>query len=184
MISVPTPFMAHGLIYLASGYLRPTKPIVALKPGAAGDVSAHHIAWRNENGAPYLPTPIVYGEYLYVLSHRGILSVYAARTGQAKYEQRLGTNAFASSLVAANGHIYAASEDGEVRAESRRNIRTSDHESHGRTHYGNTGAHARRHVDNSGARSSLWYSSAVTDKAFAQATIGRSAHSLWQALES
>ena len=114
MISVPTPFMAHGLIYLASGYLRPTKPIVALKPGAAGDVSAHHIAWRNENGAPYLPTPIVYGEYLYVLSHHGILSVYAARTGQARYEQRLGTNAFASSLVAANGHIYAASEDGEV----------------------------------------------------------------------
>jgi len=38
MISVPTPFASHGLIYLASGYYRFIQPIIALKPGASGEV--------------------------------------------------------------------------------------------------------------------------------------------------
>src|SRR5579863_647136 len=43
MISVPTPFAAHGLIYLASGYYRFIQPIVALKLGSAGDVAAERV---------------------------------------------------------------------------------------------------------------------------------------------
>jgi len=115
MISVPTPFAAHGLIYLASGYYRFIQPIVALKPGATGEVAAEHVAWRTEKGAPYLPTPIVYGDYFYSFNHRGILTVYNAATGERIYEQRLGEGgAFASSPVATGGRLYAASEDGDV----------------------------------------------------------------------
>jgi outer membrane protein assembly factor BamB len=114
MISVPTPFAAHGLIYLSSGYYRFIQPIVALKPGAKGDVEPTAMAWRTEKGAPYLPTPIVYGDYFYAFNHRGILTVYNARTGERIYEQRLATGAFASSPVATASHLYAASEDGDV----------------------------------------------------------------------
>jgi outer membrane protein assembly factor BamB len=115
MISVPTPFAAHGLIYLASGYYRFIQPIVALKPGATGDVPVERVAWRTEKGAPYLPTPIVYGDYFYSFNHRGILTVYNAKTGEQIYEQRLGAGgAFAASPVAAGGRLYSASEDGEV----------------------------------------------------------------------
>jgi outer membrane protein assembly factor BamB len=115
MISVPTPFAAHGLIYLASGYYRFIQPIVALKPGSTGDVPVERVAWRTEKGAPYLPTPIVYGEYFYSFNHRGILTVYNAGTGEQIYEQRLGSGgAFASSPVAASGRLYSASEDGDV----------------------------------------------------------------------
>lgn len=115
MISVPTPFAAHGLIYLASGYYRFIQPIVALKPGATGEVAAERVAWRTEKGAPYLPTPIVYGDYFYSFNHRGILTVYNAATGERIYEQRLGDGgAFASSPVATGGRLYAASEDGDV----------------------------------------------------------------------
>jgi outer membrane protein assembly factor BamB len=114
MISVPTPFAAHGLIYLASGYFRYIQPIVALKPGATGDVPTAQIGWRTEKGAPYLPTPIVYGDYFYAFNSRGILTVYHAKTGERIYEQRLAGGAFASSPVAADGRLYAASEDGDV----------------------------------------------------------------------
>ncbi len=115
MISVPTPFVAHGLIYLASGYYRYIQPIVALKPGATGDVTPERVAWRTEKGAPYLPTPIVYGDYFYSFNHRGILAVYKATTGESIYEQRLGGGgAFSSSPVATGGRLYAASEDGDV----------------------------------------------------------------------
>ena len=114
MISVPTPFAARGLIYLASGYYRFVQPIVALKPGAAGDVQPAAMAWHTEKGAPYLPTPIVYGDYFYAFNHRGILTVYNAATGDRIYEQRLAPTAFASSPVATGGRLYAASEDGDI----------------------------------------------------------------------
>ena len=115
MISVPTPFVAHNLIYLASGYFRFIQPIVALRPGSAGDVKPEAIAWRTDRGAPYLPTPIVYGDHFYVFNHRGVLTVYHAKSGERFYEQRLGPGgAFASSPVGTEGRLYAASEDGEV----------------------------------------------------------------------
>jgi len=114
MISVPTPFAAHGLIYLASGYYRFVQPIVALKPGAVGEVKPDMMAWRTEKGAPYLPTPIVYGDYFYAFNHRGILTVYGSQSGQRIYEQRLAPGAFSSSPVATAGRLYAASEDGDV----------------------------------------------------------------------
>lgn len=115
MISVPTPFASNGLIYLASGYYRFIQPIIALKPGAEGDVPAGGIAWQTDKGAPYLPTPIVYGDYLYAFSHRGTVACFHARTGKRIYDNRLGPGgAFASSPVASGGRIYAASEDGDV----------------------------------------------------------------------
>lgn len=114
MISVPTPFAARGLIYLASGYFRFIQPIIALKPGASSDVAPSSMAWRTEKGAPYLPTPIVYGDYFYAFGSRGVLDVYNAATGERIYEQRLAAGAFASSPVASGGRLYSASEDGDV----------------------------------------------------------------------
>ena len=75
-ISVPTPFVAHGLIFIVSGY-RPMQPIFAVKPGAAGDISPKDgktandsLAWSTKTGGSYMPTPLVYGDYLYVLVER------------------------------------------------------------------------------------------------------------------
>src|SRR5262249_8372832 len=41
MISIPTPFARHGLLYVTSGYVADPflKPLYAIRPGAAGDVS-------------------------------------------------------------------------------------------------------------------------------------------------
>jgi outer membrane protein assembly factor BamB len=46
----------------------------------------------------------------------GILGVYEARTGTRAYQQRLGAGAtaFTASPVASGGHLYFATEDGEV----------------------------------------------------------------------
>ena len=60
MISVPTPFAAHDLIYVCSGYWRWIQPIYAIKPGARGDItppknasSSAQIAWTVQKGASY-----------------------------------------------------------------------------------------------------------------------------------
>jgi outer membrane protein assembly factor BamB len=121
-ISIPTPFAARDIIYVASGYGRGVQPIYAIFPGAKGDITlkegaakSEQIAWSTQKGAPYIATPIVYGDYLYVCGYNGILACYNARTGERAYEQRLGTGGFfSSSPVAGDGKIYAISEDGEV----------------------------------------------------------------------
>jgi hypothetical protein len=66
MISVPTPFIAHDLIFVFTGYSRFIQPIYAIKPGARGDItppkdatSTDQIAWTMQKGAPYLSTPVV-----------------------------------------------------------------------------------------------------------------------------
>ncbi len=122
MISVPTPFVAHELIYVATGYHRYVQPIYAIRPGARGDItlaegaaSNDAIAWSQPKGAPYLTTPLVYGDYFYTVAGNGVLTYYLARTGERVYQQRLGTGGyFSSSPVAADGRIYFANEDGQV----------------------------------------------------------------------
>jgi outer membrane protein assembly factor BamB len=63
-----------------------------------------------------MPTPIVYGEYLYCGSDRGVLSCFEAKTGKLKYREKLasGSVAFSASPVAADGKIYFTAEKGEI----------------------------------------------------------------------
>jgi outer membrane protein assembly factor BamB len=121
-ITTPTPFVALDLIFVTSGY-RPMQPIYAIKPGASGDISLkdgketnEFIVWSKSRGGPYMPTPLVYQELLYVCSNNGVVTAYNARTGERVYQQRLADKggAFTASPVASDGKIYLSSEDGEI----------------------------------------------------------------------
>jgi outer membrane protein assembly factor BamB len=74
------------------------------------------VAWRNDNGSPYTPTPVVYDGLLYVVRDNGVLSTYDVNTGRRIYEQRIapGAGGFSASPVAAGGKVYFTSEDGDV----------------------------------------------------------------------
>jgi outer membrane protein assembly factor BamB len=94
-----------------------------LKTGLTGDVSLkageesnQSMAWGKKRGGPYMPTPVVYGDLLYVCSIQGVLTTYNAKTGERVYQERLTKDgsAHTSSLVAADGRIYMGSEDGDV----------------------------------------------------------------------
>jgi outer membrane protein assembly factor BamB len=121
-IPVPTPIVAHGLIFITNAH-GAASPIYAVKPTATGDISLggdaranDHIAWSQNREGAYMQTPLVYGDYLYVCRDNGVLSVYDARTGERKYQQRLadGKTGFTASAVAANDKIYFTSEEGSV----------------------------------------------------------------------
>jgi outer membrane protein assembly factor BamB len=120
-IAVPTPFMAHGLIFAFAGY-GDVKPMIAIRPGGQGNIappngatSGPFVAWSRPQGGPYLPTPVVYGDHLYVVQNNGVLSAWDARKGDRLYQERLGSGgAFTASPIAADGKVYLASEDGDV----------------------------------------------------------------------
>lgn len=122
-IAVPTPFTARGLIFISSGY-RPIQPIYAIRLDARGDLTldegverSEYVAWSVTKGGPYMPTPIVYGDYLYLCSNSGILTCYQAITGELVYKKRLptkGNRSFVGSPIAADGNLYLTSEEGET----------------------------------------------------------------------
>lgn len=118
---VPTPFEAHGWIYITSSH-GGQSPIYVVRPEADGDVSPSEdapsneaIVWSARRGGSYMSTPVVYGDYLYLGNSNGVLRCFEAKTGDKVYEQRLGSDAgIIASLVAADGKIYCPSENGTV----------------------------------------------------------------------
>jgi len=121
-ITVPTPFLAKGLIFVCDGY-RPVQPIYAIRPGAEGNITLKDnettnksIAWSKKKGGTYMPTPIVYGDHLYMIANSGTLTCFEATTGKQIYSERLGgTGGYTASPVAADGRIYLTSEESGVR---------------------------------------------------------------------
>lgn len=63
-----------------------------------------------------MPSPILYGDYLYVMSDRGLLTCLDARSGRRVYEgARVPKPAtFTASPVAYSGRLLLTSEEGET----------------------------------------------------------------------
>jgi outer membrane protein assembly factor BamB len=124
-IVIPTPFAKDGLLYVCSGYVGDkTRPIFSIRSGAAGDISLKpgesgndFIAWHQPAAGPYNPSPLLYGDHLYVLFDFGFLSCHDARTGRLVFDKqriRPTTTSFTASPWAANGKVFALSEDGDT----------------------------------------------------------------------
>jgi len=125
VITIPTPLAAHGLLYVTSGYVMDKrKPLFAIRPGAAGDITLgedqagnEYVAWCQKQAGPYNPSPIVYEDYLYVLYDTGQVACYNARTGEEVYGKRRiapGARAFTASPWAYGGKVFCLSEDGDT----------------------------------------------------------------------
>ncbi|MDQ3069151.1 MAG: PQQ-binding-like beta-propeller repeat protein [Acidobacteriota bacterium] len=115
-ITAPTPIFTPDAIIVASGR-RPEAPIFAIKPGASGNITATpSVLWQKTQRGSYMPTPIVYGDQLYVLGNAGIFDSYDYRTGHEVYRERLAHrgSGFSGSPVVSDGRIYASSEDGDI----------------------------------------------------------------------
>jgi hypothetical protein len=125
-IVIPTPFSRFDLLYVCSGYVGDTiRPVLAIRPGAIGDItlkedqtSNEFIAWSQKTAAPYNPSPLICDDYFYVLFDFGFLSCHEAKTGREVYgKQRIntdGTASFTASPWAYGGKIFCLSEDGDT----------------------------------------------------------------------
>ena len=119
-IPVPTPVIAHNLIFINNAHGR-MSPIYAIKPGAKGDITLKdqtandHIAWSVRRGGAYMQTPVIYGDFLYNLRGNGSLICFDAKTGEEIYKGTVGDmDSFSASGVAADGILYFPSEKGFV----------------------------------------------------------------------
>ena len=103
------------MVIVSAGF--PAKHTIAIKLGGSGDLTgSSNIAWKYDKGTAYVASPILYGDYVYLISDKGVLTCLDAATGEVKYEGgRVPVPAtFMSSPVAFDGKILISSEDGDT----------------------------------------------------------------------
>ena len=138
LLTTPSPFASHGLVYISSGYPGGAlRPVYAIQPGAVGDISVYretasglqegfpgtrtyssdnHVVWSYPLLGTYSTTALVYGDIYYTLLDRGFLTAHDAATGVEIYgRQRIEIgNGFTASPWGYNGKVFLLSEDGDT----------------------------------------------------------------------
>jgi outer membrane protein assembly factor BamB len=112
---IPTPVVGHGLVFCASGRAGPT---LAIRPGGRGDVTRSQLVWTSPRGSPFVPSPLLAGDLLYMVNDMAsIATCLDAVTGRTMWQGRLGTaqrEGFSASPVAVDGKVFFANDDGET----------------------------------------------------------------------
>ena len=115
MNPIPSPVGAEGMIFATSGFQGSNLKAIRLAD-ASGDISSSKaIAWSLDRDTPYVPSPLLYDGFLYLIkSNSPILSAFDATTGKPHYQlQRLdGLGEVFSSPVGAGGRVYLTGRDG------------------------------------------------------------------------
>ena len=124
--AIATPFAAHDMVYVNSGYFQDQRrPVFAIRPGALGDITleedateSEFVAWHQPKAGNYNTSPLVYKGIYYSLLDRGFFEAYDALTGEPVYgRQRVaprGGASFTSSPWAYNDRVFALSEQGDT----------------------------------------------------------------------
>ena len=107
--------LTNGEMVIVSGFQQ-IKIAKAIKLGGNGELPDSYIAWTYNKGTAYVPSPILYQNYVYLMTDRGILTCLDVNTGEVKYEGgRIPIPAsFTASPVAFDGKILLTSEDGDT----------------------------------------------------------------------
>ena len=112
---IPTPVVGHGLVFCASGRAGPT---LAIKPGGRGNVTDTHVAWSTTRGSPFVPSPLVYGDYLYTVNDMAsVVTCFRATSGEVMWQQRLGRasrEGFSASPIGVDGKIFFTNDQGQT----------------------------------------------------------------------
>ena len=87
------------------------RPMLAIKAGGSGDITATHRLWSFNNG-PDVPTPVSDGKLLYSVTDRGVAYALDVQTGAVVYgPQRLRPDSYSASPVLVEDRVYVTSEN-------------------------------------------------------------------------
>ena len=112
---IPSPVLGFGMVFCTSGYQGSSLQAIKLA-GKTGDLSGTDaIAWQVNKGTPYVSSPLLYGNRIYVYAVlKPVLSCYEAQTGKPLFtEQSLeGINQVYASPVGVADRVYCPGRNG------------------------------------------------------------------------
>jgi len=111
---IPSPVSDFGMVYCASGFRGSSLQAIELgRTGDLGDTDA--VKWHVKEATPYVPSPLLYGDKLYVCSvNQPVISCYNAKNGEAYFlkEKLEKINGIYASPAGAAGRVYFAGRNG------------------------------------------------------------------------
>lgn len=107
MRTVSSPVLWKDLIVGTTGSGGGGNYIVAHRPGQAAPV------YEIKKEAPYVPTPVVDGDLMFLWSDKGIVTCIEAATGNQVWQKRVG-GGYSGSPVRAGNKIFCVDEEGTV----------------------------------------------------------------------
>ena len=109
-VATPTYSEKTRLVYVSSSW--PERHLLAIKPDGEGNVTKTHIVWRDTRGAPYIPSLMTVGDYVFSVGVTGTAFCYDAATGKVHWQEVFGRHH--ASPVLAGGRLYFINDKGEV----------------------------------------------------------------------
>jgi outer membrane protein assembly factor BamB len=124
---VASMILHKGHFYLTAGF--PTYHVMCIRPDGTGNVSENlivdgnakppktkpnpnsHVVWHETKGAGYVPSPVAFGDNIFLVHDDGRASCRDAMSGELHWLERLGGHHHASPVVA-DGHLYFIADDG------------------------------------------------------------------------
>ena len=111
--SVSSPVLAGEFIIGSCGSGGGGNYVVAVRPGDVVNGKKPERGYEVRRSAPYVPTSVCIGDWLYLWSDGGIISRVHAGTGEVKWQERAGGNFFGSPVYA-DRRLFGVSTTGEV----------------------------------------------------------------------
>lgn len=107
--AAPMPVYGQGLVLMITG-LGKTE-MYAVRPDGKGDVTDTHIAWKLDKSVARTASPVVVGDFVYMVRDDGAVLCLEVVTGKEVWKDRLpGT--YAASPIFGDGRIYFANQQG------------------------------------------------------------------------
>lgn len=111
----PTPVVGHGHIYCCSGRAGPT---LAIRPEGKGDLTKTSVTWKTIKGSPFIPSPLLYGDQLYMVNDiTSVVTCFDAKKGDLLWQERCGEpikQGFSASPLGVNGKVFFTNDNGET----------------------------------------------------------------------
>jgi outer membrane protein assembly factor BamB len=107
--TVTGPTLADGLVFATRGM---KKPMVAVRPDAAGELPEKDVVWQATQDTPDASTPVAWKGLLFWITDNGFAVCRDIKTGEVKWKERIPGD-FKASPVAADGRVYFLNRAGQ-----------------------------------------------------------------------
>lgn len=106
---VSSPIYLDDVVFMTYGW--PKRGLCAINPEGSGNITATNVMFNIDRRGGYVPSPVAYGKWAFVVNDEGIGSCNDPRTGREIWLERLGRHHSASPVIAA-GNAYFLDDQG------------------------------------------------------------------------
>jgi outer membrane protein assembly factor BamB len=107
--TVASPIQLKDAILVVAGDGGGSRAAAVVRPG-----ETPKLLWAKRKDVPYVPTPLVKGDHVFMILDTGFISCAEAKTGNILWSERVFTKAVTSSPIMLGDTVLAIAEDGKV----------------------------------------------------------------------